>query len=189
MIDFSPIHDKELNWQEFSEGFTKQDLIDQTNRLTDTILEIIAGCTDKNVVFQPVDPDAHDPYSDNLVEEDLAWTLGHVIVHITASNEESAFLAAELARGVEVEPRRSRVEVPWEAITTIQQCRQRLEESRRMLLGSLEMWPDAPDLENYYQTKSGLKVTPRIRFLFGQSHADGHVEQIEEIVRQAKAAG
>jgi hypothetical protein len=47
-----------------------------------------------------------------LCELALPWTLGHVIVHITASAEESAFLAAELARGVHRRTGRSRFEVP-----------------------------------------------------------------------------
>lgn len=45
----------------------------------------------------------------------LAWNLGHVIVHTMASAEESAALAAELARGVEYHGR-SRYEVPWETV-------------------------------------------------------------------------
>jgi len=116
----------------------------------------------------------------------LAWNLGHVIVHITASSEEAAFIASELARGVEVEPRRSRWEVPWEEVKTIEQCRRYLEQSQRMLLASLEMWPDEPHLENYYESNMGTKVTPVLRFIYGQSHADGHLGQVEDIVKQAK---
>jgi hypothetical protein len=185
MIDFTPIREKNVTWSEFATKFTKQDLIDQTNSLIDKILELISSCTDADVVFVPDDPDAEDPLAENPEDVNLSWNLGHVIVHLNASAEESAFLAAELARGVEVESRRSRWEVPWETVTTIEQCRGYLKESRRMLLASLEMWPDEPHLENYYETKSGIKVTPILRFLFGQSHADSHLGQIEEIVNQA----
>ena len=188
MIDFSPVHNKEIPWEEFAVKFTKQDLVEHINEMTGKILELIADCTDAIVSFQPDDPDAHDPFAENPEDEDLAWNLGHVIVHLTASSEESAFIAAELARGVEVEPRRSRSELPWEMITTVQQCRDRLAESRRMLLASLEMWPDEPYLDNFYETKGGTKVKTVHRFLYGQSHADGHFMQIEEIVRQAKEA-
>lgn len=186
MIDFTPIREKEMTWEAFAKQFSKQDLVKQTHEITDTVLKLIANCTDEDVVFQPVDEDAHDPYAENPKDEDLAWNLGHVVVHITASSEESAFMAAELARGVKVEPRRSRWEVPWEEVTSIEHCLRYLEESRRMLLASLEMWPDEPHLENYYESSMGTKVTPVLRFLYGQSHADSHLGQVESIVKQAK---
>jgi len=186
MIDFTPIVEKKINWTRFASQFTRQDLIDQTNQLTDHILELIEDATDEDVVFDPHDPEAYDPYAETAEEEYIGWTLGHIIVHLTASNEEAAFLAAELARGVEIEFRRSRWEVHWETIKTIEQCRHRLEESRRMLLASLEMWPDSPNLENFYKTPQGLKVTAPIRFLLGQNHAASHLEQIEDVLRQAK---
>jgi hypothetical protein len=186
MIDFTPVREKEITWEVFAKQFSKQDLVKQTHEITDKLLARIAKCTDEDVVFQPVDEDAHDPFAENPENEGLAWNLGHVIVHVTASSEEAAFVAAELARGVQIEPRRSRWEVPWEEVKTIKQCRRYLEQSRRMLLASLEMWPDEPHVENYYESRSGTKVTPVLRFLYGQSHADGHLKQIENIVKQAK---
>lgn len=186
MINFSPILEQKMNWTRFAAQFSKQDLIDQTNLLTDHILGLIIEATDADVIFDPEDPEAFDPYTDNPDEQNIGWNLGHIIVHITASNEESAFLAAELARGVELEYRRSRWEVPWETITTITQCRHRLEESRRMLLASLEMWPDTPHLDNFYKSPKGLKITPMVRFLLGQNHAASHLAQIEDVIQQAK---
>ena len=118
---------------------------------------------------------------------DLAWTLGHVIVHALASSEESAFLAAEMARGVEPHGR-SRYETPWEEVTTIEQCRSYIEQSRRMILAMLDVWPDEPHLDNTYEPWDGMVANPVIRFLLGLSHAEEHLAQIEEIVRQAKAA-
>jgi hypothetical protein len=88
---------------------------------------------------------------------------------------------------VKIEPRRSRWEVPWQEVKTIEQCRKYLEESRRMVLASLEMWPDTPHLENYYDPREGVKVWPVQRFLYGQGHADSHLGQIAEIVSQAHA--
>jgi hypothetical protein len=73
-------------------------------------------------------------------------------------------------------------------MTTIQQCRQYLAESRRLMLASLEMWPDEPHLDNFYVAKSGLIVTPILRFVYGLSHCDSHLEQIEKIVEQARSA-
>ncbi len=188
MIDFSPIQDKKMNWTRFAAQFSKQDLINQTNQVTDYLLSLIAGCTDADVVFESNDPNAFDPYAENPDETNIGWTLGHIIVHLTASNEESAFLAAELARGVHVEYRRSRWEVPWETVTTIAQCRQRLGESRRMLLASLQIWPEDAHLENFYKTDKGLKITPLVRFLLGQNHTSEHFGQIKDVVAQAKAA-
>jgi hypothetical protein len=61
-------------------------------------------------------------------------TLAHVIVHTTASAEESRLSGGRDARGVPNHGR-SRYEVPWQSVTTIDQCRHRLEESRRMASG------------------------------------------------------
>lgn len=187
MIDYTPAREKQISWPEFASQFSKQDLIDEINWLTDTILEIIAECRDADVVFAPHDPDAHDPYAANPEDEDLGWNLGHVVAHLSASNEEAAFIGAELARGIRMGMRRSRYEVAWESITSIEQVRRRLNESRRMVLGALDMWPDHPHLENSYQTRKGLIITPMVRVLFGFSHAETHLDQIREIVRQAKA--
>ena len=111
----------------------------------DKMLALIAECKDADVTFEPVDPEAHDPYAESAEEVELAWTLGHLIVHTTASAEESAALAAELARGVGFHGR-SRSEIPWQEVTTVAQCRERLAESRRMRLASLGMWPARPSM-------------------------------------------
>ncbi|HLF89954.1 MAG TPA: DinB family protein, partial [Anaerolineales bacterium] len=135
------------------------------------------------------DPNADDPYAASEEEKNISWTLGHLIVHVTASSEEAAFLAAELARGVLYEQRRSRAEVHWTTVTTIEQCRARLEESRRMRLASLDLWPDKPYLNNAYTSpNSGMVINPITRFVFGLSHDDAHLEQFKEVVQQAQAA-
>jgi hypothetical protein len=112
-----------------------------------------------------------------------------VIVHATATAEESAFLAAELARGVEFHGR-SRYEVPWMAVTTIEQCRHRLEESRRMRLATLNVWPDQPHLDLTYtmQYPGAQPMNAMGRFVMGLFHDDSHLSQIIEIVRQSNAA-
>jgi len=186
MLDFTPVRSKEVTWAEFVSSIDMDDLRNLTNEMVDTMLDLIQDCTDEDVVFEPDDPEAKDSYAIDEAEVNMPWTLGHVIVHTTASAEESAFLAAELARGVEMEPRRSRSEIPWPEATTIHYCRQRLEESRRMRLASLKLWPDKPYLENFYKSpNSGLKITAVIRFVFGFSHDDSHLAQISEIVRQS----
>jgi hypothetical protein len=188
MLDFTPVRNKEITYAELVEGLTVDDLCQLTVEMFDRIFYLISGCEDPDVVFVPLDPDAHDPYASTEAETDLAWTLGHVIVHITASSEESAFLSAELARGVSRRRARTRYEVNWETITTMDACRQRLHESRRMQLACLDIWPDEPHLENGYESRFGMWVNPVVQFVFGMSHADSHLGQIEEIVRQAKAA-
>ena len=189
MLDFSKVKAREITMGELAASLTVDDLRDLTNEMIDRQLALIANCEDCDVVFQPVDPHAEDKYATNPDEANIAWTLAHVIVHATASSEESAFLAAELARGVEREGR-SRYEVPWETVTTIAQVRARLEESRRMRLASLDMWPDEPHLDttHTYGTTRKLVMNAPTRFIFGLYHDDDHLEQIAEIARQAEVA-
>ena len=189
MLDFTPVRSGLVSMPEFAGDFAKEELWTLTNEMIEAMLALVAGCMDEDVVFVPEDPDAYDEFAQTTEELALPWTLGHVIVHVTASAEEAAFLAAELARGVAMRVRRSRYEVPWESMTTIEQVRRRLEESRRMRLASLEMWPDEPHLENHYiYRKNNSKINAQTRFLFGLKHDDDHLGQIAEIVRQAKEA-
>lgn len=189
MLDFTPVHAGQLSTRELAarENISFADLAPLTNEMIDTMLALVADCVDADVVFVPEDPEANDMYADDLAEVNLAWTLGHVIVHTTASAEESAFLAAELARGVEWHGR-SRYEIPWETVTTIEQCRARLEESRRMRLATLAVWPQPPHVENTYEPSPGITHDCISRFLSGLAHDDSHLGQIENIVRQARAA-
>jgi hypothetical protein len=188
MLDFTPVRNKEITLAELTQTLTVNDLRQLTNEMIDCQQSMIAECTDADVVFVPVDPNAEDTYAATDDEKNIAWTLGHLIVHVTASSEESAFLAAELARGVEYQQRRSRSEILWTTMTTIEQCRARLEESRRMRLASLDMWPDQPYLDNTYVSPyNGTVGNAVTRFVLGLSHDDAHVAQIAEVVRQAVA--
>lgn len=187
MIDFTPVQNKEITMVELVARFTTEDLRRFTNAMVNEMLTIIANCNDDDVVFVPEDPDANDTFASSDTDVNLAWTLGHLVVHVTASAEESAALAAELARGVEYHGR-SRSEVPWETVTTIAQCRERLEESRMMRLSSLGMWPRQPHLDNVYEGYNGTKINPLMRFVYGLSHDDSHLAQMREVVRQARAA-
>jgi len=189
MLDFTPARNDEITYAELVEGLTIEDMRTLTNEMIDRQLELIADCTDADVIFEPQDPAADDPFAEDSTEADMPWSLGHLIVHVTASSEESAFLAAELARGVPYEQRRSRYEVHWTTVRSIEQCRQRLEESRRMRLTSLDMWPDEPHLDNTFVSEySGQTHNAITRFVFGLSHDDDHLAQIAEVVRQAKSA-
>jgi len=185
MLDFKALDDKKITLNDLVADLTRDDLRNLTNEMVDTMQNLIADCVDQDVTFEPTDPDAYDSFAENPEETEMAWSLGHVIVHTTASAEESAALAAELARGVKFHGR-SRSEIPWRTVTTIEQCRHRLEESRRMRLASLEMWPDNPYLDNTYKSYAG-QINAVGRFVLGLKHDDSHLGQIAEIVRQAKA--
>lgn len=187
MLDFTPIRNKAMRYAELVADLTVADMHDLTNEVIDYQLNLLAGCTDADVVFVPVDLVANDLYAADEADKDLAWTLGHLIAHVTASSEESAALAAEMARGV-VRDGRSRSEIPWQTMITIAQCRQRLEESRRMRLASLGMWPDEPHLDNVKLSERIGEINPLVRFVLGLSHDQGHLAQIEDVIAQAKAA-
>lgn len=187
MIDLGPVFRKETTLKALCSNMTIDDLRTQTNQMIDAYLEIIADCADADVVFEPEDPAAQDDAATSDDETNIAWTLGHVIVHTTAGSEEGAFTAAELARGVEYHGR-SRYEVPWQTVTTIKQVKDRLEESRRMRLATLDTWPDEPHLENTVELGFlGEAANCFGRFMVGMGHESSHIEQTKEIVRQAKA--
>jgi hypothetical protein len=187
LLDFTLVKNKTLTFSDLARDLTKTDLRNLTNEMIDTMLSIIADATDEDVVFVPQDPNADDPYG-IPEEKNLVWTLGHVAVHATASSEESAALALTLARGL-IPEGRSRYEVPWRSVQTIDQVRHRFEESRRMRLAMLDAWPDEPHLEVTYS------LSPRFgpfnatsRFLMGLYHDDDHLGQLREIMRQAREA-
>ncbi|VAW32253.1 FIG00500791: hypothetical protein [hydrothermal vent metagenome] len=188
MLDFTPVRNKEMSYAELAADLTIEDLRRFSNEVIDYQLSLIADCTDADVVFVPQDPEAHDSYATDESDAEIAWTLGHLIVHVTASTEEGVALAAEMARGV-VRDGRSRSEVPWQTVTTLAQCRQRLEESRRMRLASLDMWPDEPHLDNKAIPWEAVgEIDAYGYFILGMSHEQGHLAQIENVITQAKAA-
>ena len=187
MLDFTLVKNRTITFSDMARDLTATDLRNLTNEMIDTMLSIIVDATDTDVVFVPQDPNADDPFG-IPEEKNLVWTLGHVAVHTTASSEESAALALTLARGLTPEGR-SRYEVPWRSVQTIDQVRNRFEESRRMRLAMLDAWPDEPHLEVVYS------VSPRFgpfnataRFLMGLYHDDDHLGQLREIMRQVREA-
>lgn len=188
MLDFTRVRAKEITLSDLTKGLTLADLAALTNEMVNEQLRLIVECTDADVTFTPSDPQANDTFAGKAEEVNIPWTLGHLIVHVTASSEESAFLAAELARGVENHGR-SRYETPWESVTTLAQCRARLEESRRMRLATLNVWPDQPNLDNSYEPYPNAGHYNAVRrFVGGLSHDDSHLAQIADVVRQGKAA-
>jgi DinB family protein len=188
--DFTPVNTYAVPMARFIEEWNpdRDDLARLTNASVDRFLELLATAIDADVVFTPDDPGADDGAAADPTDRGLAWTIAHNIVHATASGEEYAAVAAELARGVDFHGR-PRHETPWQSVTTVAQCRQRLEESRRIRLASLQMWPDAPDLRRGYAPwrKSGW-VNAQGIFVWGLAHDQSHHRQVEGILRQARAA-
>lgn len=193
MIDFSPIGDGQLSCLEYAqqENITAADLKTYSDESIDFLLSLTEGLTDADIVFQPEDPEAHDPFAVEG-EEGIGWSFGHLIAHVTASSEEGAAFSSLLARGVAA-AERPRYETPWRNITTAAQVRQRLEESRRMRKAYLQTWPDVPFLDVYrvmserFIERFGNMNAPAV-FLFGLWHEVGHYDQIKDARQQALTA-
>ncbi len=186
MIDFGPLHRREASVQDLAAGLTHDDLGRLTREMSDLQLASIEDAMDEDVVMVPDDPDADDTFAARPEDVGISWTLGHVVVHTTASSEESAALALVLARGLAVEGR-SRYEVPWEQARSVQFVRRRIEESCRMRLAMLAGWPDKPHLANTYAPyESRPPMNALGRFLSGLAHDDSHLEQMRKIMAQAR---
>lgn len=184
MLDFTPVHERKVTMHEFTEHLTPADLRALTEESIASLLDVLEGCTDEEIVFVPEDPDANDPYASDPGDGNLAWTIGHMVVHACASGEEYAFISAELARAVEYHGR-SRIEVPWQLVKTVDQCRAKIRESRRMRLAALEVWPDRPDLGNGYQPWRETDWVNCVGiFAWGIAHDQEHRGWIEKIRRQ-----
>jgi hypothetical protein len=186
VIDFEPMRRREKSLQDLAEGLTPEDLARLTQEMCARELALIEDAQDQDVAFVPDDPDANDTFASQPEDAGLSWTLGHVVVHATASSEESAALALVLARGLPVEGR-SRYEVPWQEATTVEFLRDRIQESMRMRLSMLAAWPDRPQLDNFYAPYEGRPPMNAMgRFLGGLAHDDSHLEQIRKIMVQAR---
>ena len=177
---------REKSLQDLAERLTGRDLAKLTKEMCARELALIEDAEDEDVAFVPDDPEADDTFASRAEEIGLSWTLGHVVVHATASSEESAALALVLARGLPVEGR-SRYEVPWQEATTIEFLRRRIQESLRMRLSMLAAWPEQPHLDNFYAPYEGRPPMNALgRFLGGLAHDDSHLEQIRKIMVQAR---
>lgn len=187
MIDFGPLKEGKQTLGELGASLSKQDLWDATDEMIGDLLGLLTDAVDADIVFVPSDPKANDPGASEE-EKDMAWTFGHLICHVTSSNEEAALTALAMASGI-LPNERLRYETPWRDLQTLEQARQRLEESRRMCLSMLDAWPDQPHLEIskvLYEAWGPLNAHGR--YFLGLKHLNDHVEQFHEVMRQAKAA-
>jgi len=157
-------------------GIGPGDLRGLTEEIYDRLEEATAGARD--VAFIPADPNE---------DGGPGWNLAHVVVHLTAGLEENAAQACTLARGAGITGR-PRHETPWEEVTTADQVRRRLAESRRMSLAFLDAWPDRPHLDNVHDHPFFGPMNAVAYHALGVNHAKGHLAQLAEIVRQATAA-
>ncbi len=185
-LNYQAVNRYEVPMLEFAKQLHHDDLYRLTDKSVDAFVTLIEMCEDADIIFVPDDPDANDPYAANPAEQHLAWHIGHNIVHATASAEEYAFAAAELARGVPFHGR-SRAELAWQTITTVDQCLARLAESRRMRLASLDMWPNKPNLKiGYMPWREAGFVNALGIFAWGLAHDDHHIRQITKIMQQSQ---
>src|SRR5215470_14239067 len=99
MLDFTGVSNGSQTIADVAASLTKADLYQLTDEMIDTMRMIVADAIDADVSFEPEDPNANDLFG-KPEEVALPWSLGHVIVHTTASAEESAVLALTLARGL-----------------------------------------------------------------------------------------
>lgn len=186
MIDFGPLRRKEVSLQDLAAGLSHADLGRLTQEMCQAQLSAIEDARDEDVVMVPDDPEANDTFAAQAEDVGLSWTLGHVVVHTTASSEESAALALTLARGLPIIGR-SRYEVPWEQARTVVFIRHRIDESLRMRLAMLAAWPDGPDLDNFYSPYEGRPPMNAIgRFIGGLAHDDSHLDQMRKIMDEAR---
>ena len=189
-LDFTPVRSSAVKLEQFAQMFTVEELRALTLDMLDAVRDIVEQADDAQVLHIPDDPDAFDPAA-LPGEERLGWSLAHLVLHVTASAEESAAISSILARGIVYgrEPR-LRYEPYWRAITSKAQTLARLDECRRICLGYLDAWPDAPHLDIYRETsersreKNG-RMNAVATYLYGFMHLDGHLPQFREVLRQA----
>lgn len=166
---------------ELTQDLDYAEVISLTDETYTNIKEALAGVGDVEVVFVPAD--AH------VEEGETGWTLAHIIAHLTATCEEGAVSSSTLARGVAV-TERLRYEVPWEELTTAEQLHRRLGESHRMCRAFLQTWPDEPHLDITQMLVPRFGPLNAIsRHILGLMHANAHLEQIHETMRQAREVG
>lgn len=183
MVDFSRITGPQdfplLN--EIAAEVDWRDLPALVNELYDALGAELTRVDDAAMSFVPNDQKA-------TTGDEVGYTIPHIITHLTASQEESAANAAQLARGSVVEGR-SRFETPWEEIQTIGQLHDRLQESRSICQAYLQAWPDQPHFEvTFVPFPAAGPQTALVRYLGGLFHSDIHLKQLREVVQQVTAS-
>jgi len=195
IIDYRPLAQDDVKFADIADaqGVTFRDLRAEVVRLYDEVAEILNDLEDRDITFVPYDPEANDPYAETEAEKHIGWTLGHLVAHVTATNEETAVFSSLLARGIP-QSGRIRTETPWEEIDTVVKARARLEESRRIVLAYLRAIPDEPDLTTLRainNEKAAAYFGPLnaiAQMISGLAHHAGHLDQFRDVRAQAIAA-
>jgi DinB superfamily len=151
-------------------GMSTDQLHDLTIELYDALTELCASVDNATV---------HAVTEEGTGEQ--AWTFGHVILHLAATCEEGAARASALARGADASWR-SRYEPDWREFTTAEQIRERLAESRRMVLAFFGTWPSAPHLDGVVTPIPALGPVNAIGIhLLGLMHAWEHLPHLVQL--------
>lgn len=190
-IDFTPVNNGDMKLGDFAKTLDVDDMRAATHESIDYLISLIEHLDDAAIVFDPVDPNANDPYAAEG-EEEIGWSIGHLIAHVTASSEEGAAFSSILGRGIPIGGR-LRYETPWREITTKAQCLQRLEESRKIRLACFDALPDEPHLDVYRDmSERAQKRLGHLNlvgaYLYGLTHEIGHYEQIKAVIQQIEGA-
>lgn len=190
-IDFAPLLKREVNLYQYSQQYSLGDFREAMIASVATLIDIIGQATDEQVVHVPYDPNADDPHAAEG-EQAIGWSLGHLVLHVTASSEEGAGWSSLLARGIAFS-NRMRHEESWHThCLTREACLQRLAESRRMRLAYLDAWPDDPYMDVFWEAEPESPfhklINAKSAIMLGLAHEVGHHEQFREALRQAQVA-
>lgn len=179
-FDFEAVRSGRMSYAEMVGKLSHNDLITHTNQTFEKLGgPLVSHASGELALFVP---------SDSSAEEGAGWTVGHVVAHLTATWEETAAVAAMMARGVQIEVR-LRYEVPWQELNTTARVKARLQESQRMCQAFLAAWPDEPHLDITVTRIPALGPMNAIGlYALGIGHAQSHVAQIAETVRQYSEA-
>ena len=178
----------------FSNRFSIDDLRAAINSNFEAVTALVDGLTNEQVIYEPFDDEANDPYATQTEDRTIGWSIAHLVLHVTASLEEGAAVGSLLARNVSPEPgTRFRYEPRWREITDKAEVLKRLIESRRMCLAYLDTWPDEPHLDNLRKYAEGTPMskaeTNAVGSVLGSlRHWYNHVDQFKRVAEQAKSA-
>jgi DinB superfamily len=180
-VDLAAVRAGKATYADQIKNISYQDLRTYIDEVFQTFQSTISSATDAEANFVARDPQA-------TTGNEVGWTPGHVIAHMTATLEETAAIASVLARGVQIESGlRLRYETFWEEIRTAQQLQARLAESQRICNAYLDAWPEQPHLDVTITRIPFVGPTNAIGVCaMGIAHAQGHYEQLKEIMRQAQ---
>ncbi|MEO7020369.1 MAG: DinB family protein [Ktedonobacteraceae bacterium] len=181
IVDFAAVRAGQISYADATRTLQHADLCHATDELFAELESALAHATDATISFVPRDSAATD-------DNEQGWTVSHVIAHFTSTLEGTAAGAAMLARGVKLEGR-SQYETPWESLSTLRMVKARLQESHRMCNAFLSAWPDEPHLDLTVEFIPAFGPMNAIGLdALGIAHAQQHLDQIRDVVRQASAA-